>query len=91
MKSVLIDVSGEHSIAKNHDYNSVRVVVTDLLNSSKYKDKVKYKFIICGVERFYFWVKGKRKILSDFTNNLMAKIDLNKYLLNFDDGRYGYM
>ena len=91
MKSVLINISGEHSISKTHDYNSVRVIVNDLLNSSKYKDEVQSKFSICGVDRFYFWVKGKRKILSDFTNDLMAKIDLNKYLLKFDDGRFLYM
>ena len=77
--TVLINVSGEHSIGKTLDYNSVRVIVTDLLNSDKYKDNIKYKFSICGVDRFYFWVKGKRKILSDFTNDLMVKIDLNNY------------
>lgn len=89
--TILINVSGEHSITKVHDYNNVRAIVIDLLNSSKYKDNIKYKFSICGVDRFYFWVKGKRKILSDFTNDLMTKIDLNNYLLNFDDGRFGYM
>ena len=89
--TILINVSAEYSIAKTLDYNNVRVIVTDLLNSNKYKDTIKYKFSICGVDRFYFWVKGKRKNLSDFVNDLMAKIDLNKYLLNFDDGRFGYM
>lgn len=89
--TVLINVSGEHSITKTLDYNNIRVIVTDLLNSSKYENNIKYKFSICGVDRFYFWVKGKRKILSNFTNDLMAKIDLNKYLLKFDDGRFGYM
>ena len=89
--TVLINVNGEHSNTKTLDYNGVRAIVTDLLNSSKYENNVKYKFSICGVDRFYFWVKGKRKILSDFTNDLMAKIDLNKYSLKFDDGRFGYM